>query len=85
MSIIQKPVIKSYLCTAFDDTQFITNSIEYETIWLEKDGVRFPIRGPILAKKVICVPEYSIAYGVSWKPLERWIAIKEFIELDESN
>lgn len=81
MPIIQKPVIKRYLCTAFDDTQFITSELEYETVWQEKDGVRFPTRGPILANKIIWVPEFSIAYGVSWRPLKRWIAVKEVIEL----
>ncbi len=85
MHVIQKPVIKRYLCTAYDDTQFVTTELKYETIWQEKDGVRFPMRGPILANKPIWIPEYSIAYGVCGYWLERWIAVKEFIDLDESN
>ena len=85
MPIIQKPVIKRYLCTAYDDTQFVTTEIECETVQQEKDGIRFPIVSSILANKPVWISDYSIAYGICGHWVDRWIAIKEFIELDESN
>lgn len=75
---------KKYLCTAYDGTQFTTYYLKQEFGWLEKDNVKFPVPTTgLLANKQIWIPEFSFAYGISWRVEDHWVAVKEAIEYNE--
>jgi hypothetical protein len=74
--------LKRYLCTTYDNEQFITYSIKQEIAWLEKGGIKFPaLATGLLANKQTWIPEFSFAYGISWHTVDNWVAVKEAVEV----
>lgn len=82
---IGKPKLKKYLCTDYDGTQFVAFDVKRETVWMEKDGIRFPTPATgLLANRPRCIPVFSLSgfSSIDWVVEDHWVAVREAIEIN---